>query len=71
MILVFIICGYQIPQLLNNWMESKIITLLNVNNEFIKSTNFVPFPGITICSDLQLQYLEKRIIDNQISDKYY
>lgn len=73
MSLVFLICGYQIYQLLNNWMESQIITSLSEsNNKYLTASEYVPFPGFTICSDLQLQHLEKRTIkNNQTLDKYY
>lgn len=69
MLLVVIVCGYQTNQLYNNWMESNIITVLGENNKFTAS-NYVPFPGITICSDLQLQNLQNKILENQTFYKY-
>lgn len=69
--LVFLMCGYQTHQLFNNWMESHIITILSEsNNNLTASDSHVPFPGITICSDLQLQNLENIKIKNKTLNKY-
>jgi len=63
-------CGYQIQQLYNNWMESGIISILNESSRHFSVLNDdVPFPGITICSDLQLQNLENLTIINQTLNK--
>ncbi|VVC29438.1 Epithelial sodium channel, partial [Cinara cedri] len=70
---VFLICGYQIHQLLNSWMESQIITTLSESNKYsLSASDYVPFPGITICSDLQLQYLEKKktIVNQTLHNEY-
>lgn len=63
-------CGYQIQQLYNNWMEGDITTILNESNRHFSSLNDVPFPGITVCSDMQLQNLDNNLtILNQTLDK--
>ncbi|KAE9532798.1 hypothetical protein AGLY_009879, partial [Aphis glycines] len=70
--LVFLMCGYQIQQLYNNWMESGIISILNESSRHFSVLNDdVPFPGITICSDLQLQNLDNLTIINQTLNKEY
>lgn len=71
-LLVFLMCGYQIKKLYNNWMESDIITKLSENTEngYLTSTYDVPFAGITICSDLQLKNLENRTVKDQMFNKY-
>lgn len=65
MSLVFLMCGYQTYQLYNNWMQSHIITILSESNEELTASDYVPFPGITICSELQLKNLEDKTINNQ------
>lgn len=69
MSLVFLMCGYQTYGLYNNWMESHITTILSESNEQFTALDYVPFPGITICSDLQLQNLENKTINNQTLNK--
>ncbi|XP_060863036.1 pickpocket protein 28-like [Metopolophium dirhodum] len=65
-------CGCQIQQLYNNWMEGDIMTILNESNRNVSALNDVPFPGITICSDLQLQNLDNNLtILNQTLDREY
>jgi len=64
--LVFIMCGCQIHQLFNNWMESHIKTILSESKRYSEDFDFhVPFPGITICSESQLQNLEYITIKNK------
>lgn len=70
MSLVFLTCGYQTRQLYNNWMESNIITILSEDSRYLTASSYVPFPGITMCSDLQLQNLQnKNMSENQTLNK--
>lgn len=69
MTLVFLICGYQIRQLFNNWMENNITSTVDESYNYM-SLRDVPFPAITICSDIQLQNIEKHTITNQSIYKY-
>jgi len=59
-------CGYQIRQLFHNWMESHITSVPNKSDRYSEDLDFhMPFPGITICSDSQLQNLEYISIKNK------
>ncbi|XP_025196558.1 pickpocket protein 28-like [Melanaphis sacchari] len=70
--LVFLMCGYQIKQLYNNWMEGSIIIILNESiRHFSVLNDDVPFPAITICSGLQLQNLDNLTIVNQTFNREY
>jgi hypothetical protein len=51
-------------------MESEIITLLRESNELHLTHSEIPFPGITLCSDLQLQNLEHKTINNKTLKEY-
>jgi len=52
-------------------MEGDIMTILNESNRNFSALNDVPFPGITVCSDLQLQNLDNNLtILNQTLDRY-
>lgn len=47
-------------------MESEIITILRESNKLhLTPTEIIPFPGITLCSDLQLQNLQHKTVNNQ------
>lgn len=69
MSLVFLMCGYQTYQLYNNWMENNIITILSEDSKYLTASSYIPFPAITICSDLQLQNLHNITSENQTDDK--
>lgn len=64
MLLVFLLCGYQIRQLFKNWTEHHITTILDEGYNYITLRD-VPFPAVTICSDLQLQNIDNIEIKNQ------
>lgn len=69
MSLVFLMCGYQTCQLYNNWMENNIMTILSEDSKYLTASRNIPFPAITICSDLQLQNLQNKMFENQTLDK--
>lgn len=52
-------------------MESEIITVLRESNKLhLTHPEIIPFPGITLCSDLQLQSLEHKTINNKTLNEY-